>query len=304
VYGTGGKLSATATLNAPANVNPANLGAALTATTNFGSTLIERKHTAASAAGGSGIQRTYGIHPTTNTGLNATLRFYYHDAELNGSDENTMVLWRSVNGSTNWISQTITSRNTTANWVEVSGINAFSSWTTANPGALPVKLLTFTGYKGKNGHQLKWITATEQNTSYFEIQYSATGNDFAAISNVRAAGNSNTPQYYDFDNKNTATGINYYRLKIVDFDGSSEYSNVISITDKGDRELVKCYPNPTENLLYIDATDRTQDVTISDEIGRTIQTHTTTPNTIDLSAFAAGVYHIRVGYQHFKIVKL
>jgi hypothetical protein len=62
-------------------------------------------------------------------------------------------------------------------------------------------LLTFSGYKGKNGHQLNWTTATEQNTSYFEVQYSANGTEFATIGNVRAAGNSTTPMYYDFTNK-------------------------------------------------------------------------------------------------------
>ncbi len=74
------------TLNAPSSVNPGNLGAILTSAANMGSTMIRRGHQSQvnGAGAGNSIFRYYDITPANNTGLNATLRFQYFDAELNG----------------------------------------------------------------------------------------------------------------------------------------------------------------------------------------------------------------------------
>jgi hypothetical protein len=286
---------------------------------------------------GRNINITSSAYPSGNIPTAYSLKLYYYDSEFNdyktaiGSPSATLadlnVAWAS--GGTGCTLSDYASTATSNGSVAKANVNetefgmsnngfqlqfdlnhftVFAPTISGSPNPLPIKLLGFTGYKDKSTHRLNWTTATEQNASHFEVEYSATGRDFMTIGNLRAAGNSNTPQSYDFTNKpinqSTNQPIYYYRLKMVDFDGSFEYSNIIAIQEKDNDNIVKCYPNPTENLLYIDAADRTQAVTISDEIGRTIQTHTTTPNTIDLSTFATGVYHVQVGYQHFNVVKL
>ena len=294
VSGTGGYLRRIATLTAPSSVNAGNLGAMLTSTQDFGSTEIRRKHDIVTATG-SGIVRSYEIHPTNNTGLNATLRFHYFDAELNGNDENTMVLWRSVSGAGNWIAQTTANRDATANWVEVSGINAFSSWTSANPGALPIKLLSFTGEKGKGTHRLDWTTATEQNSSHFNIEYSVNGYDFTDIGRVEATGNSNSVKSYTFDYTKYNSGANYYRLKMTDKDGTYEYSNIINIKEDGKKNTVYAYPNPSETGIFIlqGKVFNNTNAAVTNVLGQQINA-TIINNQLDLSAMPSGVYFVRI----------
>ncbi|MEJ7767704.1 MAG: hypothetical protein WKF89_07815 [Chitinophagaceae bacterium] len=91
-----------------------------------------------SSGGGNSILRRYNILPSNNTLLNASFRFKYLDAELNGLSENSLVLWESTD-AIHWISQGFTTRNTEANYVELTGVNEFSSWTlSAALNALPL----------------------------------------------------------------------------------------------------------------------------------------------------------------------
>lgn len=127
---TGGYVQIITNLNAPAAANPGNLGAVITSAQNLGATIIRRGHTVQSniVSGRPSINRYFDITPTTNTGLNATLRFNYFDAELNGRTENALGLWRS-NDNVNWTGVGFNSRDAVANFVEQTGINSFSRWT-------------------------------------------------------------------------------------------------------------------------------------------------------------------------------
>jgi hypothetical protein len=78
---TGGMIQTTVSLNAPASQNPGKLGAVITSAKDLGSITIKRWHNPLN--GESKVRRFYQIIPTNNTALNATLRFYYLDAELN-----------------------------------------------------------------------------------------------------------------------------------------------------------------------------------------------------------------------------
>jgi hypothetical protein len=73
------------------------------------------------------VQRTYTITPTGGSGITATLRLHYLDAELNGNSEATLVL-RRFNG-TGWQPFTATASDNAANWVENNVVHNFSAWT-------------------------------------------------------------------------------------------------------------------------------------------------------------------------------
>ena len=124
VFGTGGYLQTTVNLNAPNATNPANLGAIITSTANLGSTIIKRAHSSFTL-NGNGINRSFDITPTNNTGLDATLKFNYLDAELNGNSEANLALWKSTNAGTNWTALASTS-NATSNFVQSTGIPSFA----------------------------------------------------------------------------------------------------------------------------------------------------------------------------------
>lgn len=92
----GGYVEISRTLNAPAFENPGNLGAVFSSSQNFGSTIVRRGHIAQTIPPGNSVNRYFDIMPTNNAALNATLRFLYLDAELNGANENFSLLWKST----------------------------------------------------------------------------------------------------------------------------------------------------------------------------------------------------------------
>jgi hypothetical protein len=126
---TGGYVATTVNLNAPSSSNAGNLGAIISSSQNLGSVIIQRGHQAqTNVDGGNSLMRYYDIQPANNSSLNATLRFNYFDAELNGNTESTLNLYKSTD-NVNWTSQTFTSRDAASNYVEKTGINDFSRWT-------------------------------------------------------------------------------------------------------------------------------------------------------------------------------
>lgn len=140
VVGTSGKLTITKDIGVPSGVNAGGLGAVVTSNVNLGNTVVERTHSPGTGQGNQGIKRVYHIIPTNNTGLNATLRFYYDESELNGIPENDLVFFKSLDGSNNsWFSMGGIV-NAAENYVEVSGLSDFSYWTLAGINSpLPVE---------------------------------------------------------------------------------------------------------------------------------------------------------------------
>jgi len=91
---------------------------------------------------------------------------------------------------------------------------------------LPVELSKFTAQKIKNGALLSWTTNSEINNSHFEIEFSYDGVNWNTIGIVQGAGNSFEINTYQFTHNEIGSGIHYYRLKQIDFDGTASYSNV------------------------------------------------------------------------------
>jgi hypothetical protein len=90
---------------------------------------------------------------------------------------------------------------------------------------LPVNLLTFKGTKSGSKATLYWVTASEKNSSYFSVEKSDDGINFSEIGIVSAQGTSNNIVNYKFDDDHF-NKLCYYRLKMVDKDGSFTYSSV------------------------------------------------------------------------------
>ena len=99
----------------------------------------------------------------------------------------------------------------------------------ADPVALPITLLSFTGHNTVDGNLIQWQTASEHNNDYFNIEKTSDGETFENIGYIKGAGESTYPTTYSFTDYNSNRDINYYRLKQTDFDGKSTYSDLISI---------------------------------------------------------------------------
>lgn len=128
---------------------------------------------------------------------------------------------------------------------------------------LPVELVYFYPVIQNNGVLLKWGTATEVSNYGFEVQRSISNYNFEMIGFVEGNGNSNSPKDYEFlDSLAEQSGLIYYRLKQIDFNGTSEYSDTVKVdfvssVEESDNSvsngfiLEEVYPNPFNSSAKI-----------------------------------------------------
>lgn len=117
---------------------------------------------------------------------------------------------------------------------------------------LPVNLVNFIATKVDTAVRLNWVTASEQNNAYFQVERSIDGISFTTLGTVRGNGNTSTLSNYSFYDLNPAQGVNFYRLKQVDFDGQSTFSRVASVDFGGPIENdFTVFPNPVEDHFTI-----------------------------------------------------
>ncbi|MFP5040856.1 T9SS type A sorting domain-containing protein [Parasediminibacterium sp. JCM 36343] len=113
--------------------------------------------------------------------------------------------------------------------------------------ALPVGLRSFTASLVNNTPKLSWATASEIDTKSFDIEKSLDAKTFTPLASVAAT---NAPHVYAYDDNSKQFGLQYYRLKIVDNNGSFKYSNIVSVNGKVSTKL-EIFPNPATNRSNI-----------------------------------------------------
>lgn len=129
---------------------------------------------------------------------------------------------------------TITSTNVVGfSWFNFGGNNN-------NP--LPVELTLFDGIPYPLFNVIKWTTASENNSDYFDLEQSVDGENWKVISNIKAVGNSTTEQKYSFIDNNR-NPITYYRLQQFDIDGQFKTYGPIIITKTITNKKVVKYIN-------------------------------------------------------------
>ncbi|MGL4595951.1 MAG: T9SS type A sorting domain-containing protein [Bacteroidia bacterium] len=114
---------------------------------------------------------------------------------------------------------------------------------------LPIELLEFTA--SPYGQQVKtnWVTASELNNDYFIVERSNGGDAFVPIGELDGAGNSTSLLHYEFYDPNPLSGISYYRLKQVDFNGQTSYSAVVPVYFE-QQNTVSVFPNPSVDGVF------------------------------------------------------
>ncbi len=119
--------------------------------------------------------------------------------------------------------------------------------------AMSVNLLGFslTLEKKSQGIRLLWSTASEMDNTGFEIQKINNDGTWEKIGWLAGVGHSSALQNYSFLDTKPHDGINIYRLKQIDYDGSINYSDVNNIIYKEEKHILKLYPNPTKGHINI-----------------------------------------------------
>jgi hypothetical protein len=100
---------------------------------------------------------------------------------------------------------------------------------------LPVTLVSFKVNRNGVYNHLSWQTASEKDSDHFEVQRSKDGIAYTSIAKVSSAGYSYAALNYSFNDYNSGVGLIYYRLKMVDRDGSHEFSRPQSINIRGEQ---------------------------------------------------------------------
>jgi Zn-dependent metalloprotease len=163
---------------------------------------------------------------------------------------------------------------------------------------LPIQLLSFRANLVNKQTNLSWATASEINTSSFEIQRSTDGQSFTTIQVLPAAGNSSVQRSYATTDEHPVSGRNYYRLKIVDIDGKSSFSGIQSVNLITDNDI-SIYPSPAKNLITIEGKfySQTLNISVMDMAGKTIAAYRknyTGPLSIPVNNLANGTYILLV----------
>lgn len=167
--------------------------------------------------------------------------------------------------------------------------------------ALPVTLVQFNAFREGDRVRLHWQTSTEQNNYGFYIQRSKDGKDWPSLGFVSGQGDSYRTVDYHFTDDNPNTGVNYYRLKQEDYDGSPAYSEIRSIYFNGAGRDARGHPNPFSTFLTIENGQGA--IIISDMLGRVLEQRTITEAVyrLDTSALPDGPCIIRLQKNNGKL---
>ena len=166
-----------------------------------------------------------------------------------------------------------------------------------NCGTIPLNLLEFAATKHNNEAVLTWKTVNEQNVSHFEVERSDDGKAFYAVGQTKP-NNMLDVHTYTLTDKTPMGQIQYYRLKMVDFDGTTTYSKIQTLTKQGANSF-KIYPSVTKDILTVETiTSGVSTINIIDLLGRIVATkqveasENTMTTVLNVSNLPSGVYSV------------
>jgi hypothetical protein len=165
---------------------------------------------------------------------------------------------------------------------------------------LPASFKSFTAGRNHSDVILKWETMTELNCSGFAIERNINGNwqQVAFVGSRAPGGNSNDLLSYQYTDLNNTRGMSQYRIRQVDFDNRSKFSEIRSVRGDGQIGKIIVYPNPTiDGKVTVSFEDASvvRDVTLTDMSGRMInQWKALLNNSITIENLIPGMYTLRV----------
>ncbi len=189
----------------------------------------------------------------------------------------------------------------TAGTVTSNAISNFSPFTlgsTTRNNTLPVEFLNFEAVLAGDVVDVVWQTASEINNDFFIVEKSQDGENFYAINQVEGVGNTQEISDYFSQDIDPLDGVSYYRLKQVDFDGTTSYSSITKINSSITE--VSVYPNPAKSYLTIQGIEsELENIQVLNGLGQdvtnlvVITNQNSTKLNVDVSALMSGVYTIK-----------
>lgn len=256
--------------------------------TQLGSTLLVEQYTSSGPTPYQYNCGTYTVPSGTASGSTAT--FCINLKQRTGGDQNVPGSGTfGANGQGNDI---------LVDDIRIDRVTGSGCGTSGGPcqNTLPVTLLNFTAEKNGNGVNIAWQTATEENNDYFIVEKSQNAVDFISFDKVYGAGNSNNLLSYHTTDPAPYSGVSYYRLKQVDFDGTFAYSKTVKVSS--DESKIHIFPNPSNGSVRITVSTESPlyNIEITDVDGRLVYSGMggqDNPIT-EISGLSKGIFVVRV----------
>lgn len=202
----------------------------------------------------------------------------------------------SCTGSTGSLANVIIAINNSGNWLK-DDLNPYVLPSGCFNGSIvPVQLISFESRRTETGVVLNWKTASEINTGYFVVERSYNEEDFDMLGKINPIPFSSGVRAYEFTDKQVSASINtYYRLKIVDLDGTEQYSPVIRSSDEKIQQAeFDIFPNPSVDKINIIRIPNANMIIISDLTGRIVHrqniTESISNTVVDIAFLKPGIY--------------
>ncbi|WP_169515050.1 hypothetical protein [Hymenobacter norwichensis] len=151
-----------------------------------------------------------------------------------------------------------------------------------NAAPLPVELSSFTAAYDNNQVNLRWITASEKNSADFTVERSFNGETFTEVAKVAAAGTSSARREYAATDLGMRKGLNYYRLKQTDLDGTFSYTQVIPVQVGSVKQQLQAYGDNGNLNIVLQTEAALQTLRVFDNMGRMVYTENLTSPTTGL----------------------
>jgi len=171
-------------------------------------------------------------------------------------------------------------------------------------GPLPVAFLGIDARQKGNGVNVEWSTSSEYNNKYFVVERSNDGgHTWFTATKVNSQGNSNTRHDYSSFDAKPQLGLNYYRVRQVDFDGTSKFSSTVVVKVNIDKTSGTVLTNPFRTDITLDfLSSRSQmlNARVFDNMGRMVINQQlslnggTSRKIIPASRLQTGMYIIQV----------
>ena len=245
------------------------------------------------------VDRYWNVIGTGTTNANLTFTYAEDEAPVTGEGHMMGQWWN--NGSAAWedalVSVSSQTNDAGANTVTANGVTVSNGmWALSTEGLLPLDLLSFTVEKMINNKgKIEWVTANEINLSHFKVQKSVDGKTFYDLTTVQAKGEGSNKTYYNYVDNKLSSGKNYYRLVLVNDDGSFEYSKIEMITNL--ENTFSAYPNPATDVFYVSYHNEAPSFKLINSIGQEVKVDYTNANKVirfDVSDLPSGIYFLNI----------
>jgi len=249
------------------------------------------------------LNRQWNINRTSGSGNLTTAEFQW-PVTAEGTNFNSTTdkfLFRNTGGTWTNAAGPSTKSGADPYIISFANVPCCSGFSPGTESALPVEFASFHARPQQNTVLLNWRTFSEFNNDYFSIEKSTDGNRFHEIGQVSGKGTTYETTDYHFTDESPTPGINYYRLKQVDFDGGFEYSKVVSVRFEEGGKGVSVYPTIASEEVWVTfPTESTEPSTVHlfDQNGRLLNNWQVAPGqatlTIPVGHLQSGAYYLKV----------